>query len=99
MKALGIQLPMGRPGGPRPNQQAVTPGSKRWSAQQRAGWNCPKCAYFNFGFRTTCFGCKAGQRPAGQPLQTAGVRKNLPSAIAKPWEQSEHQLAAEKDPE
>eukprot|EP00971_Amphidinium_carterae_P256376 5090574-Amphidinium_carterae.1 len=32
MKALGIQLPMGRRGAPRSNQQAVTPGSKRWSA-------------------------------------------------------------------
>eukprot|EP00971_Amphidinium_carterae_P253297 5028837-Amphidinium_carterae.5 len=63
---------MSRRGGHKPEQHAVTPGSKRWSAQQRAGWNCPKCTYYNFGFRTTCFGCKVGQRPAGQPLQTQG---------------------------
>eukprot|EP00971_Amphidinium_carterae_P077667 1535711-Amphidinium_carterae.1 len=42
MEALGIRLPFGRCGGPQPTQQTVQPGSKRWSVQQRAGWNCPK---------------------------------------------------------
>eukprot|EP00971_Amphidinium_carterae_P028272 556737-Amphidinium_carterae.2 len=99
MKTLGILLPMGRRGAPRSNQQALTPGSKRWSAQSKAGWNCPKCTYYNFGFRATCFGCKTGRRPAGQPLQTLGAKKNLPSSITKPCEQLERQLAADKDPE
>eukprot|EP00971_Amphidinium_carterae_P255934 5081647-Amphidinium_carterae.1 len=107
MKALGIRLPLCRhgPGGSQPQQTPpVTPGLKRWSAQQRAGWNCPTCTYYNFGFRTTCFGCKAGQRPAGQQPPAGTGRKPVPSSLvepweAKPWEQLEQQLATEKDPE
>eukprot|EP00971_Amphidinium_carterae_P249531 4952978-Amphidinium_carterae.1 len=57
LQALGLQLPFGRRGGPQPTQQPVQPGSKKWSGQTRAGWTCPKCSYYNFGFRTTCFGC------------------------------------------
>eukprot|EP00971_Amphidinium_carterae_P050155 988493-Amphidinium_carterae.1 len=53
MKALGIRLPLGRrgPRGSQPQQTPVTPGSKRWSAQQRAGCNCPKCTYYNFAIQ------------------------------------------------
>eukprot|EP00971_Amphidinium_carterae_P080939 1601478-Amphidinium_carterae.1 len=80
MQLLGIQLPFAMRGASQQQQQPVQPGSKRWSAQQGAGWKCPKCSYYELGFHTTCFGCKTGQRLAGQPLQTAGVRKNLPSA-------------------
>eukprot|EP00971_Amphidinium_carterae_P289369 5745314-Amphidinium_carterae.1 len=54
-KAAAVPLGRRGPGGSQPQQTPITPGSKRWSAQQRAGWNCPKCTYYNFGFRTTCF--------------------------------------------
>eukprot|EP00971_Amphidinium_carterae_P161616 3204157-Amphidinium_carterae.1 len=55
---------------------------------------------YNFGFRTTCFGCKVGERQADQtkPEQATG-RKPPPSRITKPWEQLEHQLISERDPE
>eukprot|EP00971_Amphidinium_carterae_P226757 4497347-Amphidinium_carterae.1 len=55
---------------------------------------------YNLGFRTTCFGCKVGQRHADQtkPEQASG-RKPLPSKLTKPWEPLEHQLSSEKDPE
>eukprot|EP00971_Amphidinium_carterae_P161940 3210467-Amphidinium_carterae.1 len=87
MKALGIQLPLGRrgPGGPQPKQQPVTPGPKRWSAQQRAGWDS--------GQRP------AGQQPptgTGKKPVPSSLSKPLE---AKPREQLEHQLASEKDPE
>eukprot|EP00971_Amphidinium_carterae_P156510 3102549-Amphidinium_carterae.1 len=45
MEALGSKLPFGRRGGPQLTQQQVQPGSKKWSAQTRSGWNCPKCTY------------------------------------------------------
>eukprot|EP00971_Amphidinium_carterae_P214811 4262657-Amphidinium_carterae.1 len=90
------------PGGPQPKQQPVTPGSKRWSAQQRAGWDCPRCKFYNLVFRTTCFACKAGQRPAGQQPPQGSGKPQIPSSLSKPWEpwaQLEFQLASEKDPE
>eukprot|EP00971_Amphidinium_carterae_P005974 117770-Amphidinium_carterae.1 len=92
LQLLGIKLPFGQRGGSaKPKQQPVQPGSKKWSAQTRSGWTCSGCQYYNFGFRTTCFGCKVGQRNADQtkPEQAAG-RKPLPSKITKPWEQLEH---------
>eukprot|EP00971_Amphidinium_carterae_P163528 3242517-Amphidinium_carterae.1 len=60
MKSLGIQIPSGarKPGGSRAAQTPVTPGSKKWSAQQGVGWHCPSCKCYNFGFRALCFGCK-----------------------------------------
>eukprot|EP00971_Amphidinium_carterae_P190155 3774433-Amphidinium_carterae.1 len=59
-KAMGIVLPKGmrKPGGGRNPQTPATVGSKRWSAQLGVGWHCPSCKCYNFGFRTTCFGCK-----------------------------------------
>eukprot|EP00971_Amphidinium_carterae_P022279 439397-Amphidinium_carterae.1 len=54
---------------------------QRVSAQQRAGWNCPNCTYFNFGFRTTCFGCKTGQRPAASRAATANTGGEEESSV------------------
>eukprot|EP00971_Amphidinium_carterae_P029721 584891-Amphidinium_carterae.1 len=78
MKRLGIQMPSGsvrRSEGPRPAQMPVTPGSKKWSAQQGVGWHCPSCKYYNFGFRTQCFGCKVVARPGGIAPQGGTNRK------------------------
>eukprot|EP00971_Amphidinium_carterae_P220062 4368543-Amphidinium_carterae.1 len=104
MKASGLQMPSGlrKPIGSRTSQTPVTPGSKRWSAQQRAGWNWPKSTCYDFGFRTVCFGCKICTRPAGlvpQDNKGGTGRKPVPSALSKPWENLEHQLASKKDPE
>eukprot|EP00971_Amphidinium_carterae_P178683 3544579-Amphidinium_carterae.1 len=102
MQKLGIQMPSGlarRPGGLCPAQMPVTPGSKKWSAQQGVGWHCPSCKIYNFGHRALCFGCKVVARPGGLVPQGGTGRKPVPSSLSKPWESLEHQLASEKDPE
>eukprot|EP00971_Amphidinium_carterae_P312076 6203362-Amphidinium_carterae.1 len=67
LQLLGIKLPFGQRGGSaKPRQQQVQPGSKEWSALTRSGWTCSGSQMYNFGFRTTCFGCKVCQRPADQ---------------------------------
>eukprot|EP00971_Amphidinium_carterae_P052447 1032466-Amphidinium_carterae.1 len=80
MTSLGLTVvPSGaqrRPGGRRPAQTPVSHGSKKWSAQLGIGWNCPSCKYYNFGFRTQCFGCKVVARPGGVvPPQGLGACK------------------------
>eukprot|EP00971_Amphidinium_carterae_P116375 2305149-Amphidinium_carterae.1 len=54
MKSLGLTIVPSvaprRPEGRRPAQTPVSPGSKKWSAQQGIGWHCPSCKYYNFGF-------------------------------------------------
>eukprot|EP00971_Amphidinium_carterae_P085718 1696144-Amphidinium_carterae.1 len=101
MTKFGIQMPssLRKPGGSRPAQTPVTPGSKKWSAQQGVGWHCPSCKCYNFGFRALCFGCKVVARPGGFVPQGGASRKPVPSTLSKPWENLEHQLASEKDPE
>eukprot|EP00971_Amphidinium_carterae_P207137 4109501-Amphidinium_carterae.2 len=84
MKALGIQLPLGRrgPGGSQPRQTPVTPGSKRWSAHSTTtSWDgqeaCPFFYLETMGGEalgaigaTTC--CREG--PRGQGLAAASGR-------------------------
>eukprot|EP00971_Amphidinium_carterae_P213366 4234388-Amphidinium_carterae.1 len=100
-KAMGIVLPQGRrpPGGGRPSQTPASVGSKKWSAQNGIGWHCPTCKTYNFGFRALCYGCKVVTRPGGLVPQGGTSRKPVPSHLSKPWENLEHQLASEKDPE
>eukprot|EP00971_Amphidinium_carterae_P145221 2877406-Amphidinium_carterae.1 len=83
MKSLGLTIvPSGaprRPEGRRPAQTPVSHGSKKWSAQHGIGWICPSCKYYNFGFRTVCFGCKVAARPGGVvPPQGSMGRKPVP---------------------
>eukprot|EP00971_Amphidinium_carterae_P066856 1324084-Amphidinium_carterae.1 len=65
----------GRRGGTLPSQQPVHPGSKKWSAQARTGWNCPHCEYYKFGFCTSCFLATLGRRYLLKRIQHRG--KNL----------------------
>eukprot|EP00971_Amphidinium_carterae_P051534 1014539-Amphidinium_carterae.1 len=100
-KALGLVMPKGTrpPGGGRQSHTPATVGSKKWSAQNGVGWHCPSCKTYNFGFRSLCYGCKVVARPGGVVPQGGTGRKPVPSHLSKPWENLEHQLTAEKDPE
>eukprot|EP00971_Amphidinium_carterae_P236782 4699316-Amphidinium_carterae.2 len=95
---LGIQLPFARRGASQQRQQAVQPGSKRWSAQQRAGWNCPKCT-IQLWVSHYLLRLQDGSEACRATFANIGSKEKIPYSITKPWEQLEHQLAAEKNPE